>query len=122
MFDELEKSYGLLINDPKFLFDLIDEVVTEIKERHLSCTPWVSLIKPSIRPLQKQEDFINEACRRMNWHLDVRFPKTLEHAVKKDFDSGNWFDLQLEAEDAVNELGNEILDYLFEEIALELWD
>lgn len=121
LFDEMEISYGSLISDPKFLFDSIDEVVTEIKERH-SSTPWVSLIKPCIRPLQKQEDFINEAHKRIKWHLDVQFPITLERAVKKDFDGGAWFNLQLEAEDAVNEIGNEILDYLFEETALELWD
>ncbi|KAL0913568.1 hypothetical protein M5K25_017036 [Dendrobium thyrsiflorum] len=122
LFDELEISYGFLIKDPKFLFDSIDEVVTEIKQRHFSCSPWVSLICPSIRPLQKQEDFINEAYKRINWHVDVQFPMTMEQAVKKDFHGGAWFDLQLEAEDAVAEIGNEILDYLFEETALELWD
>ncbi|KAI0500389.1 hypothetical protein KFK09_018601 [Dendrobium nobile] len=122
LFDELEISYGFLIKDPKFLFDSIDEVVTEIKQRHFSCSPWVSHIWPSIRRLQKQEDFINEAYKRINWHLDVQFPITMEQAVKKDFHGGAWFNLQLEAEDAVAEIGNEILDYLFEETALELWD
>ncbi|XP_020574716.1 uncharacterized protein LOC110020810 [Phalaenopsis equestris] len=122
LFDELELSYGSLINDPKFLFDLIDEVVTEIKERNFSGTPWATIIKPSIRRIQKQEDFINESYRRINWHLDVQFPTKMEQAVKKDFDGGVWFNLQLEAEDAVNEIENEILDYLFEETALELWD
>ncbi|KAL0918276.1 hypothetical protein M5K25_010275 [Dendrobium thyrsiflorum] len=122
LFDELEVSYSLFIDDPKLLFDSIDEVLTEIKERHFSCTPWVSLIKPTIWSVPKQEYFMKEGCRRINWHLDVQSPSTLKHAVKKDLDGTIWFDLQFEAERAVGEIGDAILDYLFEETALELWD
>ncbi|KAG0472934.1 hypothetical protein HPP92_014791 [Vanilla planifolia] len=122
IFDDLEVSYGSLVNDPKLLFDSIDEVLAEIKLRHFSCTPWVSLIRPNLRMLQKQRDIVREACRKMNWHLDVQIPSTMEQAVGKDLDGGVWIDFHIDSENTINEIGNEILDHLFEETALEMWD
>ncbi|KAK8964010.1 hypothetical protein KSP40_PGU006840 [Platanthera guangdongensis] len=120
LFDELETLYGTTIDDPRLLFDSIDEVLTEIKERHFSYTSWASFIWPTISSIHKHEYFMKEACRRMNWHLDVQLPKTSEQAVKKDLDGTAWIDLRSGAKNTVNLIGDSIMDCLFEEIALEL--
>lgn len=120
LFDELEALYSTCIEDPRLLFDSIDEVLTEIKERHFSYTSWESFIRPTVVSVHKHEYFMKEACRRMNLHLDVQLPNTLEQAVKKDLDGTIWIDLWAGAENTVNVIGDSILDCLFEEIALEL--
>ncbi|XP_020589323.1 uncharacterized protein LOC110030760 [Phalaenopsis equestris] len=122
LFDELEVSYGLFFDDPKLLFDSIDEVLTEMKERHFGCSPWVSSMKSTIWSTPELKYFRKKASGRLNWNLDLQFPSTLKQAVEKDLEGRVWFDFQFEADGAAGEIADVIFEYLVEETALELWD
>lgn len=122
VFDEVEITYGQLIDDSKLLFDCINEVLVEIRDRYLICSPWMSFILPNIRPTPTGENFVREAGKGVGRHLQTVSPYTLDRVMRKDLESGTWMNLRLEAEGAVFEIGEVILEYIMEETILELWE
>ena len=122
VFDEVEILYGQLIDDPKLLFDCVNEVLVEIRDRYLSCSPWLSSIKPNIQPTPRGENFVHEVCKGVDQYLQTVSPYTLDRVVRKDLEEKTWMNVMLETEGAVFEIGQEILEYIMEETILELWD
>lgn len=122
VFDEVEIVYGELIDDMKLLFDCINEVLVEIRDRYLSCSPWMSSIRPNIRPAPTGEIFADEVYRGVSRHLQRVSPYTLDRVVRKDLETGTWMNAQLETEGAVFDIGEVILEYIMEETILELWE
>ena len=122
VFDEVEILFSQLIDDPKLLFDCINEILVEIRDRYLSCSPWMLSIKSSIRPTPTGENFVHEVCKGVDRHLQTVSPYTLDRAVRKELEEGTWMNVMLETEGAVFDIGEEILEYIMEETILELWD
>ncbi|XP_020241057.1 uncharacterized protein LOC109819660 [Asparagus officinalis] len=122
VFDEVEISYGQVIDDSKLLFDCINEVLVEMRDRYLSCSPWIFIIKPNIRPAPIGEKFIQEVCNLVDRHLERVSPYTLDCVVRKDLEVETWMNVGLESEAAVFEIEEVILNYIMEETILELWD
>ncbi|XP_017701977.2 uncharacterized protein LOC103722359 isoform X2 [Phoenix dactylifera] len=121
LFDEVGTSYGQLQNNPKLLFDCINEVLMEMQERFFRFNPWVSFIKPNVRPVPVDGDFIQEVSKGIDWHLCMQFPSTVDQIVRKNLDSGTWINLRFETEDIWIEIEYTLLDDLLEETAYEFW-
>lgn len=122
VFDEVEVIYDELIDDSKLMFDCINEVLLEMKKRYLVSSPWISIIKSNIRPIPVGKNFVIEVCKGVEKHLDMVSPYTLDMVIKKDLEVGPWFNVWLESEGAVFDIGEAILDHILEETILELWD
>lgn len=122
VYDEVEIICGQVIDDTKLFFDCINEVLVEIRDRYLSCSPWMSIIKPNIRPTPTGESFTNEVCKGVRLHLETVCPYTLDRVMRKDLETGAWMNVQLETEGAVFDIGEVILEYMMEETILELWE
>lgn len=122
VFDEVEIVYGHLIDDSKLLFDCINEVLVEIRDKYLIWTPWVSFITPSIRPAPTGETFVHEVCKGVDRHLQAVYPYTLDGVVRKELELGTWMNVRLETEGAVFEIEEVILGYILEETILELYE
>lgn len=121
LFDEVGTSYGQLQNNPKLLFDCMNEVLMEMQERFFRFSPWVSFIKPNVRPVPIGGDFIQEVSKGIDWHLRMQCPSTLDQIVRKDLDAGTWINLRFETEDIWIEIEDTLLDDLLEETVYEFW-
>ncbi|KAJ6793089.1 Uncharacterized protein M6B38_112720 [Iris pallida] len=122
VYDKVEISFGRKMDDSRLLFDCVNEVLVEIHERYLSCTPWASFIRPSIRPIPTGVNFLQEVSERFDQHLCLPSSFTLDQVVRKDLDGKTWMNHQLEAESTIAEIGELFVDYIMEETILELWD
>ncbi|XP_073101496.1 uncharacterized protein [Elaeis guineensis] len=121
LFDEVGTSYGQLQNNPKLLFDCINEVLMEMQERFFRFTPTVSFIKPNVRPVPIGRDFIQEVSKGIDWHLHVQFPSTLDQILRKDLDARTWINLRFETEDMCIDIEDTLLDDILEETVYEFW-
>ncbi|URD79977.1 hypothetical protein MUK42_02298 [Musa troglodytarum] len=63
LFDEIGIFFCFLQDDPKLLFDCINEVLVEIQERFFKCTPWLSFIHQNVLPAPRGESLIREVSR-----------------------------------------------------------
>lgn len=115
LFDEVEASYGLTPDSAKLIFDCIDEVLVEIHEKISSSSPWMSFIKPYVRPIPVGGKFIQEVYEGIDRHHQLQVPQTLEQIVEKDMDARAWMDTRFEIEGTVIEMGDAILEDLMEE-------
>ncbi|KAG1355030.1 hypothetical protein COCNU_07G011420 [Cocos nucifera] len=121
LFDEIGTSYGQLQNNPKLLFDCINEVLMEMQGRFFRCTPLVSFIKPNVQPVPVGEHFVQEVSRGIDWHLQMQSPSTLAEIVQKDLEGRIWMDLRFETEGICIEIEDTLLDDLTEEAVYEFW-
>ncbi|XP_038979646.1 uncharacterized protein LOC103717439 [Phoenix dactylifera] len=121
LFDEVGTSYGHLQNNPKLLFDCINEVLMELQERFFRCTPLVSFIKPTVQPVPVGGHFVQEVSKGIDWHLQMQFPCTLSQIVQKDLEGRSWMDLRFETEGICAEIEDTLLDDLTEETVYEFW-
>nr|XP_019709515.1 uncharacterized protein LOC105054875 isoform X2 [Elaeis guineensis] len=121
LFDEVEVSHSPMPDNPKLIFDCISEVLVEIHERISSGSPWMSFIKPCVRPFPLEEKFIQEVYKGIDRHLQLQVPCTLEKTVEKDMNVGAWMKLRFEIESVVIEMGDAILGDLIEETVIKLW-
>ncbi|XP_008787490.4 uncharacterized protein LOC103705528 isoform X1 [Phoenix dactylifera] len=118
LFDEVEVIHSLMPDNPKLIFDCISEVLVEIHERIFSGSPWMSFIKPCVRPFPVGGKFIQEVYKGIDRHLQLQIPCTLEQIVEKYMNAGAWMNLRLEIESIAIEIGNAILEDLMEEIVV----
>ncbi|WOL05837.1 hypothetical protein Cni_G14568 [Canna indica] len=121
LFDELGISCSPHIDDPKLLFDCINEALEEIQEKYFKCTPWVSLLAPNAQRAPVGRNIVQEVSRRIERHIPVHLPNTADHVVTKDLDDRSWMDLQFETEDIIVEIWDTALDDLVEETIFDLW-
>ncbi|XP_058083421.1 uncharacterized protein LOC131231295 [Magnolia sinica] len=124
LFDEVEASFtAQSSDDQKLLFDCINEVLGEVYERFFSCSPWVSFVKPNIRPIPMGKNLVREVWEGIDRLFPTQYPHTLDQIVGKDMEKdGTWMNLQSEVESFGNEMGDLILERLLEETILELWE
>ncbi|KAF8017118.1 hypothetical protein BT93_H2349 [Corymbia citriodora subsp. variegata] len=118
VFDEVDFLYDQLHFDQKLVFDCINEVLLEVCQHYFGCSPWVSFVKPSIKPVRDIRSTIHEVWEGVHWHLlPLSPPCILEHIVRKDMvKSGKWMDLRFDSESIGVEMGDAIFDELIDEI------
>ncbi|XP_074581290.1 uncharacterized protein LOC141837807 isoform X2 [Curcuma longa] len=119
LFNEIGIFFCFLQDDPKLLFDCMNEVLLEIHERFLKCTPWLSFIKQNVLPVPLGGSLIHEVRRGLEWHLRIHLPNTLDQIVKKGLEGQCWIDLRFEAENITNKLCDAILDDAVKEIVCD---
>ncbi|XP_048141599.1 uncharacterized protein LOC115748623 isoform X2 [Rhodamnia argentea] len=117
VFDEVDFFYDQLHFDQKLVFDCINEVLLEVYEHYFGCSPWVSFVKPSTKPVLDIRSTIHEVWEGVHWHLlPLSPPSNLEQIVRKDLvKSGKWMDLRFDSESIGFEMGDTIFDELIDE-------
>ncbi|KAI4328792.1 hypothetical protein L6164_021121 [Bauhinia variegata] len=117
LFDQVEFLADQPCHDQKLLYDCINEVLMEVCCHYFGVSPWVSFVKPSIRPIPNMKKVILKVSEGVCWHfLPLLPPHSLEQIVKKDMArSGAWMDLQLDAEVVGFEMGEVILQELMDD-------
>lgn len=115
-------SYGLELSnklpyDQKLVFDVTNEVLMNVLQFYLGCTPWASFVKPGIRPVPNMKSAITEVSEGVYWHLlELPLPRSLDQIVRKDMArSESWMDLRFDAECIGVGVGEIILEDLVED-------
>ncbi|XP_057980264.1 uncharacterized protein LOC131166054 [Malania oleifera] len=117
---EVELFPNHLCCDQKLLFDCINEVLVEVFQWHFGFAPWVSFVKPNIRPIPNAKTVIFEVWDGVKWHIHPPLsPPTLDQIVGKDMaKSGIWMDIRSDAETIGVEMGEAIFNELIEDTIL----
>ncbi|KAK3227443.1 hypothetical protein Dsin_007305 [Dipteronia sinensis] len=110
-------------DDPKLLFDYVNEVLLEVYHCHFSCSPWSALVKPKLQPVLSLKNVDYEVMKCVDWNLlSQQQPSlTLQQLVEKDLvKSGTWMDIRIDTERAISELVDSVLEKLTLETAIDL--
>ncbi|XP_037478899.1 uncharacterized protein LOC119356097 isoform X1 [Triticum dicoccoides] len=118
---EIGMSY-CLTDDVVLLFDCVEEVLLKISDDFFGADPWVAFLKKNVRPAPLGMELVREVAKCIDCLVDdTETPKTLDEVVLKDLESGPWMDLRCDAEDAVIDVWDGMLDDLLEEMVFDLW-
>lgn len=101
------------------LFDLINEVLTEIFGRSYSYCPKLLSPLSHIRPMPSGHHVLEEVWTLMSWYLSSRPDSdlSLDYSVSRDLSKGDgWMNLQFDTECVGLELEDLIFDDLLEEV------
>lgn len=109
------------IEDPKLLFDFINEALEEIQENFFKCTPWVSLLSSNVLIAPRGRSLSKEVNRIIERHIPLDFSDSIDPLVTRDMEVGSWMGLQFETEEVVLEIWDTALDDLVEEAIFDLW-
>ncbi|KAJ9147946.1 hypothetical protein P3X46_030058 [Hevea brasiliensis] len=102
------------------LFDFLNEVLVDVNRWYLRCSPWLSFMKPKILPATMTGSVAQEVIKNVDWNLFLAPSQTLEQLLVKDLTkSRTWMDIRTDAEDAVSEMVDSLLEELIIEFALE---
>ncbi|CAN6235906.1 unnamed protein product [Urochloa humidicola] len=117
---EVGNSY-CLTDDAVLLFDCVEEVLLNIRDKFFGVGPWVAFLKHNVRPAPIGRHLVQEVAKGIGSLVGNEFPNTLEQVMMKDLDSGSWLDLRRDSESVVVELWDDLLDDLLEEMIFDLW-
>ncbi|XP_037486750.1 uncharacterized protein LOC119365239 [Triticum dicoccoides] len=118
---EIGMSY-CLTDDVVLLFDCVEEVLLRISNNFFGADPWVAFLKNNVRPAPLGMELVKEVAKCIDCLVDdTGTPKALDEVVMKDLESGPWMDLRCDAEDAVIDVWDGMLDDLLEEMVFDLW-
>ncbi|SPT19466.1 unnamed protein product [Triticum aestivum] len=118
---EIGMSY-CLTDDVVLLFDCVEEVLLKISDDFFGADPWVAFLKNNVRPAPLGMELVREVAKCIDCLVDdTGTPKALDEVVLKDLESGPWMDLRCDAEDAVIDVWDGMLDDLLEEMVFDLW-
>jgi Domain of unknown function (DUF4378) len=120
LYDEIGISYDYS-DDSKYLFDLIEEVLNDMRNKFVIPSPWVWSINKKVQSVPMGEDLIRQVCKGIDLHLKHKFPCTLDRIVANDLEYGSWMDTRSDIEVIVLEIGDDLLDDLLEEAIFDLW-
>jgi Domain of unknown function (DUF4378) len=120
LYDEIGISYDYS-DDSKYLFDLIEEVLNDIRNKFVIPSPWVWSINKKVQSVPAGEDLIQQVCKGLDLHLKHKFLCTLDHIVANDLEYGSWMDTRSDIEFIALEIGDDLLDDLLEEAIFDLW-
>ncbi|GAB2217350.1 hypothetical protein Droror1_Dr00000525 [Drosera rotundifolia] len=115
IFDELECLQDRLCDDPKLIFDLIDETLVET---HFHCRgPTLSSGILFISSEFKGKDIFAETWKGVEWYFRIDGPpRTLDQVLALDYRKGQqWSDLRPDTEGIGIEIEESILEELIEE-------
>ncbi|CAL9176007.1 unnamed protein product, partial [Musa hybrid cultivar] len=117
LFDEVEISSSPQIDDPKLLFDCINEALEEI----FKCPPWVCLNTSNAQQAPVAQSLIREVSSRIERQISAQLPNSLGQMVTMDLETGSRLDLQPETKNIVDEIWETLLDDLVDETIFDLW-
>ncbi|XP_044967534.1 uncharacterized protein LOC123427526 isoform X2 [Hordeum vulgare subsp. vulgare] len=118
---EIGMSY-CLTDDVVLLFDCVEEVLLKISDNFFGADPWVAFLKNNVRPAPLGMELVKEVAKCIDCLVDdTEAPKALDEVVMKDLEGGPWMDLRCDAEDAVIDVWDGMLDDLLEEMVFDLW-
>ena len=117
LFDEVEISSSPQIDDPKLLFDCINEALEEI----FKCPPWVCLNTSNAQQAPVAQCLIREVSSRIERQISAQLPNSLGQMVTMDLETGSRLDLQPETKNIVDEIWETLLDDLVDETIFDLW-
>ncbi|GAB4861737.1 hypothetical protein Ancab_036991 [Ancistrocladus abbreviatus] len=121
LFDEVESLQDRLCEDPKLLFDLIDEVLSETCWQNFGSI--LSYAKPFVRPEVKGKDLIAEIWEIVDWYFQQQGPRSLDEIVSNDCSkSQRWMDWRPDTESLGIEMEEAILEGLMEDTILNFID
>ncbi|KAK6935400.1 protein of unknown function DUF4378 [Dillenia turbinata] len=122
LFDDLELLSTEPSSEHKLLFDCINEVLLEVHEQYFGCSPWISSIKPRVRPVPSEKNGILEVIEGVSWHLlPLPPPNTLDQLIGKDLTKSEmWTDFRIQAEGIVNDTVDTILYESIEDTIFQL--
>ncbi|XP_064934852.1 uncharacterized protein LOC135587405 isoform X2 [Musa acuminata AAA Group] len=115
LFDEIGIFFCFLQDDPKLLFDCMNEVLVETQERFSKHTQWLSLIQPNLLPTPSRASLIQEVSNCLERHLHIQLPNTLDQAIRKELEDRGWMDLRFESENIAVLICESLLDDIMEE-------
>ncbi|XP_042431924.1 uncharacterized protein LOC122018622 isoform X1 [Zingiber officinale] len=121
LYEEIGIFFCFPQDDPKLLFDCINEVLLDIHESFLKSISCLSYVKRNIQPGPQGEGLIQEVSKSLEWHLQVPSPNTLDTVVKKDLNGRPWMDLRLEVLNITSETTSDIILGIIEEIVFDCW-
>ncbi|GMH22468.1 hypothetical protein Nepgr_024311 [Nepenthes gracilis] len=114
LFNEVEFLQDQLCDDPRLLFDLIDEVLLEICWHNFGC--FLLLEKPFVLPVLKGKDVFVELWDVFDWYLQLPGPHTLDKVLAKDnLKSQAWMNLQIDRQNIGIAMEEAILEELMED-------
>ncbi|KAI5011606.1 hypothetical protein ZWY2020_013743 [Hordeum vulgare] len=93
-----------------------------ISDNFFGADPWVAFLKNNVRPAPLGMELVKEVAKCIDCLVDdTEAPKALDEVVMKDLEGGPWMDLRCDAEDAVIDVWDGMLDDLLEEMVFDLW-
>ncbi|GMH17258.1 hypothetical protein Nepgr_019099 [Nepenthes gracilis] len=117
LFDEVEFINDQLCDDPSLLFDLINEVLSEVGWHNFGCM--LSFSKLLVVPELKGKCVAAEAWEGVDWYLQLQGPRTLDQILENDYSNSRlWMDLRGDREIVGIEMEEAILEELIEEIIM----
>ncbi|KAL8162491.1 hypothetical protein V2J09_013980 [Rumex salicifolius] len=122
VFEQVDALEDRLCRDPTLLFDLVDEVLTDVCGRDFDGIP--SLYTPYVQLKLNRKDVFNEVWEGVHSHLESEYLKPkIDQAVGKDFSrSWTWMDPRLDCERVGLEMENDIFKELMEDAVMSLVD
>ncbi|XP_071917661.1 uncharacterized protein [Coffea arabica] len=104
------------------LLDCIHEVLLGIYSCYFGCSPWLSLLKPNIRPAPLEANVIEEVVKEVNCYISPKLGQpTLDQLVGMDMAKfGLWFELRPDAEDIAIQIAEDVLQESMMDTILEL--
>ncbi|KAL9266237.1 TRM32-like protein [Drosera capensis] len=118
IFDELECLQDRLCDDPKLIFDLVEETLVETRLHHLG--PTLSSGLSFISSEFKGKDMFAETWKGVEWYFRVEGPpRTLDQVLALDYQKDRqWSDLRPDIEGIGIEMEETILEEVIEEMIL----
>ncbi|KAI3743912.1 hypothetical protein L1987_56982 [Smallanthus sonchifolius] len=121
LYHELQIFSSRARHDQLLLFDTTNEILNEVCDCSLAFFPRLSYYKPRIHTLPKGMDLINEVWERIESCINCRYPRSLDHLIKKDFEvSRTWIDLCSETREIVTEIEEWIFDDMIDDTVFSL--
>ncbi|XP_076950335.1 uncharacterized protein LOC143623268 [Bidens hawaiensis] len=121
LYNELQVFSSRAPHDQLLLFDATNEILKEVCDCSLDLFPGLSQCKPSIHPVPKGMDLINEVWERLESRIYCHYPRSLDQLIKKDFKAcGTWMDLRLEAREIVMEVEEWIFEDMVDDAVFSL--
>ncbi|KAJ8506130.1 hypothetical protein OPV22_007016 [Ensete ventricosum] len=117
LFDEVEISSSPQKDDPKLLFDCINEALEEICKRR----PWVSLNTSNVQQAPVAQSLIREVSRRIERQISMHSSNSLGQMVTRDLERVSLLELHSETKNIVDEIWDTLLDDLVDETIFDLW-
>lgn len=118
LFDQVEVLPNQPCGHRMLLFDYINEVLEELCHSYFCCSLRLSFAEK----IQPAKDMVYEMMKRVDWNLlRQQSSPTLDQLFEKDLARpAIWMNIQIEAEDTVNEMVESLLEELTMETAIQL--
>ncbi|XP_012086890.1 uncharacterized protein LOC105645799 isoform X2 [Jatropha curcas] len=121
LFSEINVRSNESCDNNKLLFDYVNEVLLDACMCYSKCSPWLPFLKPRILSATMTGNIVNEVMAYFDWNLLLAAPlKTLEQITEKDLmKSRTWMNNPIDAEEAVGEMVDSLMEELIIDFAID---